>query len=230
MIDVLGEAISDFYHQRLKGKLWIHNTYGRKEEMPVETYFRKEKDMPDLELVAMQLCKGKVLDIGAGAGSISLALQKGKRDVTALEISPKAAAIMKLRGVKNIIIQDVFSLKEHRFDTLLLLMNGIGLTGTVDNLHLFLQHAKTLLTPAGQLLFDSSDIAYLYKGKKRPADRYYGEISYQYEYNKQRTDWFSWLYIDQQLLKTIATREGWLCEIIFEDEYDQYLARLTATT
>jgi 2-polyprenyl-3-methyl-5-hydroxy-6-metoxy-1,4-benzoquinol methylase len=226
MSDVLGDAIKDYYHQAMKGKLWIHNKYGKKEEMPVDTYFRDEDNMSDLELFALQRCKGTVLDIGAGAGSISLQLQQKNIEVTAIEISPNAVSVMKLRGVKKVVQEDIFQFEGAKFHTLLLLMNGIGLTGNINTLRLFLQHAKKLLHPGGQLLFDSSDVAYLYRKETAKPKHYYGEIMYQYEYKKQKSEWFSWLYIDQHLLKTIAAEEGWNCDVLFEDEYDQYLARL----
>jgi SAM-dependent methyltransferase len=226
MNDVLGNALYDYYKKAAPSKLWIHNKYGPKEEMPVHIYFRKAEDMPALEAMALESCKGKVLDIGAGAGSHALALQQKGADVTALEISPKAAEVMKLRGVITIAEQDIFTFKTGGFDTLLLLMNGIGLTGTVSSLREFLQHAKKLLHPDGQLIFDSSDVAYLYEGKPPEMNNYYGEIMYQYEYKRQKTDWFSWLYIDKRKLAEIAGEEGWETEILYKDEFDQYLARL----
>ena len=226
MNDVLGQALYDYYTKAAPGKLWIHNTYGPKEEMPVHIYFRKPEDMRQLELVALQNCKGKVLDIGAGAGSHVLALQQKGIDVTALEISPKAAEVMKMRGVASIVEQDVFEFETGGFDTILLLMNGIGLTGSISRLRTFLQHVKKLVNRNGQLIFDSSDVAYLYNGKPPEKDRYYGEIMYMYEFKKQKTDWFSWLYIDKRKLAKIAGEEGWETEILFKDEFDQYLARL----
>ncbi len=226
MVDVLGQAISDFYNKKSLRKLWIHNKYGKKEEMPVATYFRNAEQIPHLELIALQNCRGRVLDIGAGAGIHALELQEKGFDVTALEISETAAEVMKHRGVKKIIRQDIFSFKEERFDTLLLLMNGIGLTASIAGLRQFLQHAKTLLNPAGQLIFDSSDVAYLYDNDIPKMEGYYGEIMYQYEYKKQKTDWFGWLYIDQNTLKKIADEEGWKTAILFTDEFDQYLAKL----
>lgn len=226
MNDVLGQAISDFYHKQLLSKLWIHNKYGKKEEMPLATYFRVAAEMPDLELIALQNCAGKVLDIGAGAGSHALELQEKGFDVTALEISEEAAAVMKLRGVEKVIQQDIFSFDGKLFDTLLLLMNGIGLTGNITGLRQFLQHTKILLHPSGQLLFDSSDVAYLYDNDILEMNHYYGEILYRYHYKKQKTEWFSWLYIDQKTLIEVAGEEGWKTEILFVDEYDQYLAKL----
>ncbi len=227
MNDVLGHAIFDFHcNAQGRAKLWIHNTYGPKEEMPVETYFRSEADMPKLELTAINACKGKILDVGAGAGSHAHLLQLKGADVTAMDISPKAAEVMKLRGVKNVIAEDIFLYSEKKFNTVLLLMNGIGLVGTIDGLRLFLQHAKNLLLPGGQLLFDSSDIAYLYESNI-PKGKYYGEVLYAYHYKHIKSGWFSWLYIDKKTLTKIAVEEGWEMQVLFEDGFDQYLAKLS---
>ncbi len=227
MNDVLGEGIWDYYHGLKRHKLWIHNTYGKKEDMPVEVYFRTEKEMPEMEQLALQLCRGKVLDIGCGAGSHSLALQQRELDVTALDISEKATQVAQMRGIKKAVQADIFQWKKGRYDTLLLLMNGIGLTGSLEGLQLFLQHAKKLLKKGGQLIFDSSDIAYLYKGKTKPTDHYYGELTYQYEYKKAKTELFHWLYIDAKTMAAVATENGWKFQLLMEDDYDQYLARLT---
>lgn len=249
MKDVLGEALSTYFHKTSTGKLWVNNKYGPREEMPVDVYFREAEDMPELEWLALQQCRGKVLDIGAGAGSHALVLQQVGLDITALDISPKAAAVMKHRGVKKILCQDFFALPNvatpdaggngpggdalpdgapgmpERFDTLLLLMNGIGLAGTLDGLRKFLAKAKSLLRPGGQLIFDSSDIAYLYNGKIPDMPDYYGEILYQYEYRQQRSEWFKWLFIDRKTLGEIALSEGWHMDVLFGDEWDQYLVK-----
>lgn len=217
----------DYFKQNGKHKLWINNTYGPKEEMPLEVYFRSEDEMPDLELMALKHCSGKVLDIGAGAGSHALILQDRGMAVTALDISGLAVTIMLQRGVKYAAEQDIFTYNRGKFDTLLLLMNGIGLCGTIRQLRLFLQHAKTLLNKGGQLIFDSSDIAYLYEGELPDNAEYYGEISYQYVYKGQKTDWFKWLYVDEVKLKSVAVEEGWVMEVLYKDDMDQYLARLT---
>jgi SAM-dependent methyltransferase len=244
MKDVLGAAITDYYQHTSTGKLWVHNKYGPKEEMPVGVYFRDMKDMPELEWIALQQCRGRVLDIGAGAGSHALALQKMGLDITALEISPLSASVMKGRGVEKVIHADFFQLNPGPlnapgrdggaggtfattggYDTLLLLMNGIGLAGTLSGLRRFLAKARTLLLPGGQLVFDSSDVAYLYDGAPPAMPDYYGEVLYQYEYKRQRSDWFKWLFIDRKTLKNIVLEEGWQLEVICEDPWDQYLVR-----
>jgi SAM-dependent methyltransferase len=223
--DIFGQALCDHFKTSKPAKLFINNKYGPKEEMPLDVYFRREEDMPDLELIALSKCRGRVLDIGAGAGSHALVLQQRGVDVTAMDISGRAVDIMLERGVKQAFEQDIYAYEGEKYDTLLLLMNGIGLTGNIQQLRVFLQHTKKLLKPGGQLLFDSSDIAYLYEGNL-PAGNYYGEIWYQYAYKGQKTDWFQWLYIDADTLIQVAAEEGWAIEILDEDDMDGYLARL----
>ncbi|MDQ3289665.1 MAG: class I SAM-dependent methyltransferase, partial [Bacteroidota bacterium] len=184
IMDVFGEALRDFYTDNFTQKLILHTSYGEPEEMPLDIFFRDEEEMSEVELEALNCCYGKVLDIGAGVGSHALALQELDLDVTALEISPLAAEIMQQRGVKKIINQNIFSYSGDTYDTLLLLMNGIGLVGDIAGLRQFLQHAKKLLNPNGQLVFDSSDITYLYEGNLPTGEKYYGEIAYQYEYRQ----------------------------------------------
>lgn len=226
MNDILGTAIADYYHKKSPAKLWINNQYGPREEMPVATYFRNEDDMPDLEWMALEQCRGAVLDIGAGAGSHALVLQQWGIDVTALDISPLCVKVMKQRGVTKALVGDINNFTQPQFDTLLLLMNGIGLAGTLTGLKDLLLHFKTLLNDGGQILFDSSDIAYLYEGNL-PENGYYGEIEYQYSYKTQQTNWFNWLYVDEQTLQRIATETGYKMEVLIDDEYGQYLTRLT---
>lgn len=226
-MDILGKAISEYFYGGKEYKLWVHDNHGPKVEMVVPIYFRSPQAMPDLELMALDLCKGKTLDIGAGAGSHALYLQDRGIDVTAIDISEGAVEVMKERGVEKALVQDIFELKGKKFETLLLLMNGIGLVQSIDGLKKFLQHSKALINKNGQLLFDSSDVAYLYEEGIPELPHYYGEVKCCYEYRRQKSDWFSWLYIDQQILMDIAAEQGYDTEVLFIDESDQYLARLT---
>ena len=226
-MDIFGQALQDYYHGIKDSKLWLYNSYGHPEEMPVDVFFRNEDEMPELELLALSLCRGTVLDIGAGVGSHALILQGRGLNVTALEISGLACDIIKERGVKQVINADILDFTDGKYDTLLLLMNGIGLAGSVPSLRLLLRNFKTLLRPGGQMIFDSSDISYLYDDINVPERKYFGEIAYQYEYQSKFGDWFNWLYIDSTLLNQVATEESWKMELLLDDEMDQYLARLT---
>ena len=226
--DVYGEALFDYYSKgKLESPLLLHSSYGDIEEMPVEVFFRDEEDFPELEHIALSLCDGHVLDVGAGAGSHALYLQERNFRVTALEISEPASNIMKHRGVQDILKEDFFALQNQQYGTLLFLMNGIGLAGTADGFRTLLRHSKTLLSEGGQLLFDTSDISYLYEEYRIPLpDYYFGEIHYQYEYQDIKGSPFQWLYLDQKKLIEIAREENWVVQILYEDDNDQYLVRM----
>lgn len=229
-MDVFGEALKDQFTKPPAETLWVHNSYDEPEEMPVDIYFRNEKEMPELELRALSLCKGKVLDVGAGVGSHALILQKRGMDITGMDISSVAVMIMKQRGLKQAVEGNILTYNNgEKYDTLLFMMNGIGLTGSVSGLKAFLNHAKDLINPGGQLVFDSSDLLYLYQEIAFPLNGYYGEVSFRYEYKGIKGNWFKWIYADQKMLKDIASQCGWNTEIIFEDDADQYLARLSIT-
>lgn len=230
--DVYGEALTDYYHHRFEGELTLFTNGSEQEAMPVDLFFREADELPDQELIALAFCDGRVLDVGAGAGSHSLYLQEQGMEVTALELSAPACEIMRLRGVQKIVNEDIFRYQGEKFDTLLFLMNGIGLAQTLDGLKRLFEHCKTLLNPGGQLLFDSSDIDYYYTegGSQRPADTYYGEIQFQYEYKGRRGKPFGWIYVDQDTLIRIGNEAGWVVQILDEDEHFQYLVRMEQRT
>lgn len=225
-MDVFGKVLKDYFIGRMKSKLWLHNNYGEPEEMPVDAFFRSETKLTELEKIALDLCSGKTLDIGAGVGSHALLLQRKGINVTAIEQSEQACEIMKLRGVKQVINTNIMEYSSARYDTLLMMMNGIGLCQDIAGLHRFLDHLKNLITEGGKVVFDSSDIAYLYINDDFLPKNYYGEISYRYEYQNIKGPWFKWLYIDFPELSRIAEEHGWSSELIYEDDSDQYLACL----
>ena len=227
--DIYGEALSDYYNKKATKPLilYTNNNTDDPEEMPVELFFREPDDFPEQELIALALCDGKTLDVGAGVGSHTLYLQHVGLDVTALELSSQACSIMEKRGVKKIINKNIFNFKpEEKFDTLLLLMNGIGLVQTIAGLKTLFDHARNLLNPGGQLLFDSSDISYYYTNETEKMTSYFGEIMFQYEYKGQKSEPFGWLYIDQLELIKIGNECGWIVQILDEDDHFQYLARM----
>ncbi len=226
MQDLLGQAIYDYALEQEKGSVFIHNTYGEPDEMLVDIYFRSNKEFFDVEQKALELSNGRVLDVGAGAGALTLELQKQKVEVDALEISELASKVMYLQGVKAIITGNVYDYSTPEpYDTVLLMMNTIGLVGELKNLEAFFIKLKSLLKPDGQILFDSSDISYLYENEL-PSDKYHGEMDYQYEYGGKKGEWFKWLYVDFDMAKEKAKEAGVLLELVFKnEETGQYLAK-----
>lgn len=225
--DIYGEALLDFYEQRLTSPLLLHSSYGDTDEMPLDIFFRDEDEFSELEAIALSLCDGTVLDVGAGVGSHALYLQDNGFNVDALEVSSRACGIMKKRKVHNVLEGDFYNRVLPKYDTLLFLMNGIGISGTLENFRYTLNYCRQLLTEKGQLLFDTSDIDYLYTDYDIQLPQHYrGEISFQYEYKGLKGAPFDWLYLDQQTLIDVAHQEGWVVQILYEDDQDQYLVRM----
>lgn len=232
MSDPFGQAIYDFLETGKASDLVINTNYTEDERIPVSYLFRTEKEMPQIERTALKMCKGEILDVGAAAGCHSLVLQNKGFNVTALEISETASLAMQKRGINNVICNDIYSFKNKNFDTLLLLMNGAGIGGTVSGLERLLQHLKTILNPMGQILIDSSDIKYLFEEEDGSMwvdianKNYYGEMRYEVCY-KNLTTSFNWLFADQQLIKNISSKIGLKCHIVEEGDHYDYLAQLT---
>ena len=127
--DPMGRAIADYHKNGKASRLRVFSPMFDEDEIPVTTLFRSLDDMPAIEREALQLAHGRILDVGAGAGCHSLALQGMGKDVTAIDISPLAVPTMHERGVKDVREQDFFAL-DGQYDTILMLMNGIGIVGS----------------------------------------------------------------------------------------------------
>lgn len=233
MKDLFGKAILDYQINNSPEDLITETSISEEDEMSVAYLFRSYNEMPKLEQKALQLAKGRTLDVGCGAGSHSLYLQNERNiDVTAIDISENAIEACTLRGLKKVKVQNILSLENEKFDTILLLMNGTGIFGTLKETANYLQKLKSLLNPNGQILIDSSDIIYMFDndedgGKWIPGDNYYGELTFKIRYKNETEDEFPWLYLDYNTLQNAAFANGLQCELIFEGEHYDYLAKLS---
>ena len=231
MYDLFGKAILDYQTNNSPENLTTETSISEADEMPVEYLFRSFSEMPLIEQTALELAKGKILDVGCGAGSHSLYLQNKEYEVKAIDISANAIQACVLRGVKNAHVQDLLALENETFDTILLLMNGTGIFRTLDELPNYLQKLKSLIHPGGQILIDSSDLIYMYDENEDgsysiPAEGYYGELTFTVSYKGQTDEPFPWLYLDYNTLQRAALAYGLQCELIIEGEHYDYLARL----
>lgn len=240
MKDLFGKAILDYQTNNSPEDLITETSISEEDEMSVAYLFRSFAAMPKLEQKALQLAKGKILDVGCGAGSHSLYLQNELLlDVTAIDISENAIKACALRGLKKTRVQDVMTLENEKYDTILLLMNGAGMCGKLKNIPKFLLKLKSLLKENGQILLDSSDIIYMFEeanpevsgGGKwvQSKHSYYGEVVFNIGYKGQKEKPFDWMFIDYNTLQNAAFANGLQCELILEGEHYDYLARLYIT-
>ena len=237
-MDPMGRAIADYWktmvstnRPKTADKLRVFSPIFEEDEIPLTTLFRSYEDMPEIERKALDMAKGRILDVGAASGCHSLVLQERGMDVTAIDISPLSVETMKERGVKKVLEQDFFTL-EGQYDTILMLMNGIGIVGTLERMPEFFRQLDKILTPGGQALCDSSDISYVFENEEGMIDipnemDYYGEHSFRMQYKNTIGEPFNWLYIDADTLMQKAGRCRYAAEVVAEGEHYDYLARIT---
>lgn len=228
--DPMGAAIADYFKRHKADRLRVFSSQFDEDEIPVEELFRTEKQMPLLERTALQMATGKILDVGAGSGCHSLTLQEAGKEVHAIDISPLSVEVMKQRGVRSVSQTNLFNEQfADEYDTILMLMNGSGIIGKLENLPDFFRKMKLLLRPGGCVLMDSSNLSYLFEEEDGSividlAGDYYGEVDFQMQYKNVKGDSFDWLYIDFQTLSLYAAENGFTAKLVKEGTHYDYLA------
>ena len=230
--DPMGTAIAEYYAKGTAAKLRVFSSQFYEDEIPVDTLFRTLDDMPTQEQEALRLCRGRVLDVGAGSGCHSLELMNRGMEVVAIDISTLSVDVMRQRGIDARVADFFDKTFDEKFDTILMAMNGIGIVGKIERLPEYFMRLKQILAPGGQVLLDSSDIRYVFENEDGsldidPDSGYYGEIDYRMQYRGIRGETFDWLYIDFETLSTYAWQYGFRCEKCLDGEHYDYLAKLT---
>lgn len=230
--DPMGAAIRDYFLKGKAGKLIVHSSDFDDDEIPVADLFRTYDQMPELEQKALDEASGRILDVGAGSGCHSMALMKMGKDCVAMEISELSVEVMRQRGLDARLVNLYDESFTEKFDTILMLMNGTGIIGTLENMPVFFARIRQLLNEGGSLLIDSSDLRFLFEEEDGSlmidlADDYYGLLDYQMEYKDILGEPFDWLYVDFDTLAYYAEENGFNAELIYEGDHYDYLARLT---
>jgi SAM-dependent methyltransferase len=230
--DPMGAAIYDFHRNGSADVLKVYSSDFDDDEIPVADLFREYEEMPHIERVALDMAEGKVLDVGAGSGCHSLALAKAGKESVAIDISPLSVEVMRERGVDARLVNLYDESFAEKFDTVLMLMNGTGIIGTLENMETFFTRIRQLLNPGGCVLIDSSDLRYLFEEEDGSlmidlADDYYGLVDYQMQYKDVLGEPFDWLYVDFDTLAYYAEENGFMAEMVANGEHYDYLARLT---
>lgn len=233
--DPIGQAVYNYHFKKDNTPIDVCSDIVEDEQLLPDYFFRKIDNMPQLEQIALKLVTGAVLDVGAGAGCHSIYLQNKNIDITALEYSQLCCEVLQNMGIKQIENCDILSFSKSGFDTILLLMNGIGVAGSVSGLKTLLSHLKKLLNNGGKILIDSSDLMYLFEEEDGSFvfdinnPKYYGEIVYTLRYKNIQGNPFSWLFADSVLLTEIAEEVGFSTKIIEYGPHYDYLAELKLT-
>ena len=228
-----GLALLDYYNGDSEASFIICRDDGYMDSFPVSTFFRPPTDI-NIEQIALDNCRGRVLDVGAGTGLHSLYLHNIGLSVCAIDILPEACEIMRKRGLNEVYCLDISEFKSEPFDTLLILGRSIGMVEDIAGLDYFLEDIHRLVKPDGQVLLNSLDVRctdnpvhLAYHESNRQMGRYIGEIRIHFEYQGLKGPVHGWLQVDAGTLNDHSSKTGWSCEILVQEADGNYLAKLT---
>ena len=230
-----GNALMAYHKGDISASFRLERDDGFIQDVPASIFFATQ-GFPALETKAFDMCKGHILDIGAGAGRHSLALSKMGAPITALDILPSLKQVMLDRGVNDVIIADIFGYSGARFDTLLMLMNGIGMVANPSRLTEFLTMAHKITHENGQIICDSIDVSVTtdpthmaYTKNNIRKGKPVGQQSFVISYGNEKAS-FEWLHIDFVSLQKYCDKTGWKANLVHQEPDGRYLCRLTKMT
>jgi len=228
----LGRAILDYHRGATTAQIVVRTNLWEDEPTPVEEFYRPDHiGLPELEVRAISQCRGRVLDLGAGAGRHALELQRRGHEVTALDVAPEAVEVMRERGVRDARSGDLDTITGEVFDTILLLMHGIGLVGTLAGLQTFFEHTGPILAEGGQIVCDSADLSLVmpsrwdaHRDGRNDRTRYLGEVDFRLSYEEHEGIPYPWLFVDPVTLGQIADSAGFRCRVMARGARGAFLA------
>jgi 2-polyprenyl-3-methyl-5-hydroxy-6-metoxy-1,4-benzoquinol methylase len=227
-----GMALADYFRGDQQAAVKVCREDGLEEYLAISSFFRSPTEIP-MDKVALENCRGRVLDVGAGVGIHSLYLQNKGYEVAAMDVSPEACEVMRRQGVKEVHCTSFNDFKAQPFDTLLILGRSICMVETLKGLGDFLKRARSLVKPGGQIILNSVDITktkeprhLAYHDLVRKAGRYVGEVRLSMQYKDFKALVIGLLHVDSVTLDSYAAKAKWSCEILVEEESGNYLARL----
>ncbi len=205
----------------------------------VSVYFHEYPQWDKDEKEAILFAKGKVLDIGAGAGRVSLYLQQRRLRVTAIDISPLAVRVCKLRGVKDarlLSLEKILSLRTEPFETVVMFGNNFGLFENSFRAKYLLNKLYGITSPEALILAQSSDP---YKTRKPTHLKYYafnrqrgrmaGQFRIRLGLKETRGEWFEYLFVSKKEMKDILNGTGWKIKRFFDSDQSLYSNSSTGT-
>ena len=229
--DIFGKALKTYFLDPENQNITTWTNLTDEDDVPLSYFFRDFEKMPSIEKKALELARGKILDVGCGTGSHSLYLQNlCNHNVTSLDVSEGAIYVAEKRGVKKTKHISIWDFEETGFDTILLLMNGMGIGKTIAELPKLLKHLKKLIATEGKILVDSSDLIYLFDEEDialwKKDKTYYGEVDFGIRF-QGKSEEFPWLYIDPKTLEEVSKSCGFQFKIIGQGENFDFLAQLS---
>jgi SAM-dependent methyltransferase len=233
--DAFGMALLDTFHGK-RGFAVIERDDGLVEvDEPLSRYLATVSHWMPCERRAIRRARGRVLDIGAGAGRHALHLQRKGLRVTALDPSPAAAQLLRERGLRDVRQKTLerLSPRDGRFDTIVMFGNNFGLLRSLRWARKLLCKMAQVTASDGQILAASTDpyrttdpVHLAYHRRNRRRGRMGGQLRIRARYKHRATPWFDYLLASQEEVSRIVQGTGWCVAEVFTDGKAPFVVRL----
>ncbi len=233
--DAFGHGMLDYYHGT-RTSLVIERDDGYFEpDVGLQQYFADYRQWHNVDRKAMRYVRGRVLDIGCGAGKHALFLQQKGHDVVGIDNSPLAIEVCKLRGLRDARPLPITRIGKQlgKFDTVLMLGNNFGLFGNPDRAKRLLKRLHRMTSRRGRIIAESADPYKTskpehleYHERNRQRGRIAGQVRLRVRYHKYVTPWWDLLLVSKQEMADILDGTGWRANVHIETENGPYVAIL----
>jgi len=236
--DAFGQGLWAHYNSKESFQI-VERDDGYIDAMSPTIYFSEHKDWPQSVQKAMEFAKGRVLDVGCGAGRHSLYLQETGLDVLGIDISPLAIEVCKLRGLRKAEVMsiDEVNFKPNSFDTIIMMGNNFGLFHSSKKARELLNRFHKITSPNALIVAETRDPyttenpAHLeYHRSNRKRGRMGGQVRIRVRFKKYATRWFDYLMVSKEEMREILRGTGWKVEGFIDAEDSDYIAIISKET
>lgn len=198
-----------------------------------KVYFSEYKDWPPHHKEAMKYAKGRVLDIGCGAGRHALYLQKKSFNDLGIDNSPLAIKVCKLRGLRKAKVMPItqVNFRPGSFETVLMLGGNFGLFGGFKRARRLLKKFYRITSDGALIIAESNDPyktdnpAHLeYHKFNRRRGRMSGQLRIRIRFEKYVGDWFDYLIVSKEEMEKIIEGTGWKIKRFLDSAKGPYIA------
>ncbi|HVM61804.1 MAG TPA: class I SAM-dependent methyltransferase [Verrucomicrobiae bacterium] len=231
--DAYGRMVWDHLHGELTREI-VERDDGRFDTSGgAPSYFAEFKDWPRHQQAAMKFVRGRVLDVGCGAGRCCLHLQKRGQKVVGIDASPLAIKTCRKRGVKNTRLLPFTQIHRGlgRFDAILMMGNNFGLFGSRRRARWLLRRLYALTSPNARIVAESLDVYRTkdpdhlqYQRFNRCRGRMSGQVRLRVRYRRYCTPWFDYLMVSPGEMKEIVADTGWHVRRFLKSDNRLYVA------
>jgi SAM-dependent methyltransferase len=198
-------------------------------------YFAPFRRWPKAERKALRFARGRVLDVGCGAGRVALELQERGHEVVGIDLSPLAVEVARRRGVKDVREVPVTRVDRRlgRFDTFVMFGNNFGLTGSRRRAPWLLRRFRSLANEGARILAESVNpyttdnpdhLAYHRRNRRR--GRMAGQVRIRIRHGRYRTPWSDYLLASPEEMAELAEAGGWRLERVIDEGETVYVGVL----